>query len=368
MEFTAGEFSTFKEVLILIVLTLFALNALMFIATIVHRLYVDYRDRKYDRSYKKFRRYVEEVCGGGDLRIKPSGTVEYEALTDVLIDFLRETSYSAEECVLRIAEESGVINFLRRQANSFLLNTRVTALERLGYLNDSWAEKEIRKRILESERGWLAGRLAFAYSLLVYDLERLKFLMDAVSKSKEMSFKYLELIWENIITNFKRTGKVEDLISYIDEELTRYKDYERVLRAMVETAGMLRERSFAPLIEKIHDLFAEDDLMVLSTLRSLGTIESPAYCRLFLRSVSHRDWRIRAVACKYAYLCPFEVAIDKLRERLADESYYVRINAGKALASFGHCSMKVLKELAQSEDRFARDTARYLLEEMRLRE
>ena len=360
------DYETLKEILKGFIIFLAVLNALLFVVTILHRIYVDLRDSRYRKAYERFEREFEEFTKGGSGLSRPGSSIEFEALADLFVYLIRRDGTDITDCVRRIAEKTGLIEYLWKQTGSLFLNTRVTAFERLGYLRVHEAEPVIKEELIRESNEWVLGRLCFAYSFLVNDREKLSFLLGILSDLREISFKFIELIWTNILDNF-RADKRKILRDHVVENLIGSQERWQVLRSFVEAVGFSGEREFIPIIREIYDRTKKDVLMRISCLRALGMLGYDDYCELFLENVDHPDWRVRAVVCKYANLCPFQTIIGPLVKRLSDENYYVRANAGKAIASFGKRAEGVLREILESEDKFARDTARYLLEELELK-
>ena len=360
------DYETLKGILKVFILFLAGLNVILFIGTILHRVYVDIRDLRYRKAYEGFEREFEGYTLGRSGLSRPKSSTEFEALADLFVYLIRRDGADITDCVRRIAGEVGLIDYLWKQTRSLFLNTRVTAFERLGYLRVEEAEPVIREDLIRERNEWVLGRLCFAYSFLVRDKEELSFLIGILSSLKEISFKFIELIWTNILDNF-RADRRKILRDHVVENLIGSQERSQVLRSFVEAVGFAGETEFIPIIREIYERTKKNTLMRISCLRALGMLGYKDYCELFLENVDHPDWRVRAVVCKYANLCPFQTIKGPLVQRLSDENYYVRVNAGKALASFGKMAQEVLGDILNSEDKFARDTARYLLEELEIK-
>lgn len=359
--------SLLKDILVNVILFLLGANTFLFVSTVVHRLWVDFRDSRYRKAYRKYTEQVVQSIFGPEAITPPRSKIEKEALGDVCVEIKRKFKGSVEEKVTEIALKYGVVDYYIRQTDSRLTHTRVTAYEKLGYLQVVAIKPKLRSEIEKEKREWVLGRLYFAYSLLVENTEEVGFITDQLSKLRTVSFKLLEFLWFNIVNTFREKGDIGKLIEFAEDRLLPDRQRTQITRALVEAFGSMRLSETADFILKAYELYGEDHLMRLSCIRALGNIGYSDFCPLFLENVRHEDWRIRAVVCKFAYLCPYEKAIDPLKERMQDENYYVRINAGKALLFFKDRVRPVLEEMMSSEDKFARDTALYLLEELEVR-
>ena len=106
--------------------------------------------------------------------------------------------------------------------------------------------------------------------------------------------------------------------------------------------------------------FDEDAAIKIASMRALGRLKCPEFCGVVTSALFHRDWRVRASAAQAAGMCK-EGAIPHLRNLLYDDFYYVRINAAKSLVHSGERGIALLESEMDSEDRFVRDTVRFML-------
>ncbi len=358
---------TLKEILLKVILFLFGANVFLFVTIPVHRLWVDYRDGRYRRAYQRYTEQVIQAIFGSEDLVPPRGRIEKEALGDVCIEIKRKFKGEVGEKAKEIARRYGVIDHYVRQTDSLLAYTRITAYEKLGYLQVRFIKPKLRSEIEREKKEWMLGRLCFTYSLLIEIIDEVGFIVEKLSSLRTISFKMLEFMWFNIINTFRETGAVGDLIRFAEKNLLPQKRYSELVRALVEAFGSVRLGEATDFILRAYELYRNDNLMRLSCIRALGTIGYSDFCSIFLENSMHEDWRIRAVVCRFAYLCPYKVVIDRLIERMKDENYYVRINAGKALLFFKKKVKPILEEMLSSEDKFASDTARYLLEELKVK-
>lgn len=87
---------------------------------------------------------------------------------------------------------------------------------------------------------------------------------------------------------------------------------------------------------------------------------------LLLQSLSDRNWEIRAVAAKALGQIANPEAIPRLTEALTDEAWWVRHNSAQALTRMGQRGIDALRTQLDQEDRFAREIAKQVLEELQL--
>ncbi len=356
---------TLKNLLLWSILTLLFADILLFVFTVLHRTMADRRAKLYRRYYDMFTDQVVGAIYGSKEVSEPRTRIQKEALGDVCIEIARKFTGMERDMALKIAVEKGVVAYYIRKTRSFFLPAKVVYYEKLGFLKRYEIKKQLKNDIVKTGREWAVGRMCFAYSLIVENVDDVKFLVERLSYLRSISFKFLEFMWVNIIDNLR--GQLEDLLSFAETYLVSEPAREEILRAFVESCGNLRLTQAVSFILKVYRTYRENNIMRLSCIRALGNLNFVDFLTIFEENVNHPDWRIRAVLCRFAHLCPYEEIVDDLKRLLGDESYYVRINAGRSLLFFKDKVREVLEELLVSEDPFVRDTARYLLEELEVR-
>jgi HEAT repeat protein len=237
------------------------------------------------------------------------------------------------------------------------------AYEKLAYLGYTPIKECLRHEIEREERYWVVGRLCFAYSILIETPSEVEFVFKRLEEYENISFKFIEFLWFEVLGRFHSKGDVKKLLEFVENNPFS----DTTLRALIEALGNRRLTEGIDFILRVYQEKEEDTLFRLSCVRALGNIGYEGFCEIFFENVKHEDWRVRAVVCKFAYLCSRDEVIESLKDLFKDPSYYVRINAGRALLHFKEKAKPVLESLLNSEDRFASDTARYLLSELEVK-
>ncbi len=362
VSFIASE--ELKDFLWKVILILGAVDLLLAVTTVVHRIYVDRRDRLYKRAYDRYSdQVVNAVLGEG--KIDPSKRdIEKEALGDVCLEILKKFKGSFTERVRQIAQEMGVVDYYLEKTRSLIVHDRVVAYEKLAYLKVYEIKEDLRRQLEKEEREWVMERLIFSYALLSEDFRDVELLFRSLERMRHVSFKFVEFLWFDLLDTFSEKGRLEEFLDFVWEN---FSERPFILRAFVEALGNKRIPSLGSFVLRVYERYREDTTMRISCVRALGLIGFEGACDIILDNLVHPDWRVRAVACRFAFLCPWERVGGALVERLKDESYHVRINAGRTILYFRDRAKKVFERLLSSEDRFAQDTARYFLQELEVR-
>ncbi len=101
-------------------------------------------------------------------------------------------------------------------------------------------------------------------------------------------------------------------------------------------------------------------------IRLLENIPREFGTRLFLhfnRYLSDPDWEVRAAVCRSLSFLMLPQSIPYLKTAASDKDWVVRSNAVRALGKFGSLGEVALLSLLDSEDNYARDAARTILEQ-----
>jgi len=93
-------------------------------------------------------------------------------------------------------------------------------------------------------------------------------------------------------------------------------------------------------------------------------IETNEELDLILDKLTDKEWPVRAVAAKALGQLQQEQAIPTLTRALTDEAWWVRHNAAHSLAMLGVNGLAELRTQTLNPDRFARDIAKQVLEEL----
>lgn len=134
--------------------------------------------------------------------------------------------------------------------------------------------------------------------------------------------------------------------------------------AVVRALGLLKADKAAP--EVIALLEHPESEVRLNSARTLGHIGSPGAISPLLKRLHDPVWEVRSVTVKALGYLGYPVAIPSVKKALEDAAWWVRYNAAEALFRMGAAGVVALKEaMSASQDRFARDISRQILEEHR---
>lgn len=332
----------------------------LFITLVMHKIYVEYRVRRYNRLKGRYMSLMTEKMYDPAVTIaKPVKNYEYEVLGDVIAEMLVNFSGEIVERLKAEARDLGLVVHYRKMTSSRSWVRRFVAVEKLGLLR----LPELRPlylNILENEKDLhIIAKTVWALSLIAW--EGIPAAINGVLKNPSiMSSKYTEFIYTNIIAAFRESGTEESFIRLLalikdDPELPLI-----LKRDIIAACGVAEFYPAKELIVDYFHCFHDSPEMRIACVRALERLSALDASRIIEECLRDEDWRVRAAAAKNAYVCSDEL-LGPLKEALHDSNYYVRINAALSLAKFGAHGMEALSEATRDDDRFARDVSRYVL-------
>ncbi len=120
--------------------------------------------------------------------------------------------------------------------------------------------------------------------------------------------------------------------------------------------------------ENIRRLFKQrmekaDDAQKISLLGDLSRQHAEALLPAIVEYIDHPSWEVRAAVCRSLSFLRLEETIPYLQTAATDQDWVVRSNAVRALGKMGRQGEEALLDLLLSDDPFARDAARTVLEQ-----
>jgi hypothetical protein len=297
---------------------------------------------------------------------KPRGQLQHHAAGDVLIDMLTGMAGEVLGKVREIVREMGTDTYYRKIAATGSWVNRLVAMERLAFLKLPELRDFFRSSIAGTRDPEILARAVLGLSFIADEEEDLRVINTVLNDPLFRSSKFNEYIYNNIITSFSTKGLEERFVGFL-EGLREDRGISLMLKKdIIEACG---SHCFHPAKDAIlayYDTFREMAQMKITCIRALGRLGGEDVCAIIERSLSDKDWRVRAVSAGNAHLCSGQITA-RLKQALRDQNYYVRINSAVALLKFGDKGISVLREEEDSSDRFTRDVSRYFLKEARFR-
>jgi HEAT repeat protein len=228
---------------------------------------------------------------------------------------------------------------------------QVLAARRLAMLRSRSNRRALRGAML---RGPEITTLACAMALARYrDIAALRWLLrnsDRISRRPRSALRAL-------LGGFGQRGRAE-LITALDVGVTA----QSVERAVMDTLGVLKERTARPAIEQ--RLRSPELELRVAAARALGRMQAVESGTLLLAALRDDAWAVRAHAARALGEARVVLAVEPLAARMSDPVWWVRHHAAYALADLGEEGQAMLRTvLRSSPDPYARDMAREALDD-----
>lgn len=333
---------------------------IMFVVLIVHKLHVESYQRQLNRLQEMYAKLLAEKLSAPDVVIeKPQKDVEYEALSNAIIDMMAIGNL-ASISLLRIISRSlelDLYNQKRVLSRSWV--ERYRAVEKLGFLKLPELGP-LFCSILNNEKNILVRTKAIWSLSLVADVNVLDlintFLVDPLSASS----KFKEYIYSNIIKSFQEACNEDAFVHRLDQWEDNPQIPVLLKKDIISACGVAGLISAKESIKRYHKRFYDVPEMKIACIRALEKLGDSDMYEIIVSALHDEDWRVRAVAAKNAEVCSDKI-VEALQSALRDKNYFVRINAAQALSKTGEKGKAVLTGLTMSDDNFARDMAHYML-------
>jgi HEAT repeat protein len=352
-----------KEWMMGVILSQAVIVSCLFILLSAQKLRVERLQRRKKGLEKAYSdaicRYIDDMPT--DI-VPPHSRISYEALTEAAIDIMAEREESQKERTRALLDGLGVVVYYRRMAESSSWLKRFYAVERLGLLGMSGLQDYF-IGVLRRD-GSFPVRVRAIWSLsLIADEKAPRIITEALAAEISVSSKFNEYIYSNIIASFRRRRLTSSFQAFLDELLNNDTIPSTLKRDVIEACGSTGFREAARHVVEYCSRFESGVEMKITCIRAAGRISDPDDAGLqdmIVSGLVDEDWRVRAVSAGSVHV-GHEQAILKLRKLLYDPVYYVRKNAGRALAGLGEKGLAALREETSSGDRFVRDNAKFIL-------
>ena len=279
------------------------------------------------------------------------GRAERVVLEEILLDHAQRVRGSEHEKLSRALEELGAIDGLLRRLNSRRWWQRAEAAERLGLSGSRRACEHLIPRMRDPVPE-VRMRAAKALGSLG-GTSPVRELVHALNEPNRWSTIRLA----DILTAMGRSV-VDELISYFDSLKLPGK------LAALDILARIRPLHVVPWLEaRLAD--AEADVRARAC-HALGCVGDPRTTPLLVRALEDPSWPVRAMAAKALGRIGRAEAVEPLTRALRDPEWWVRSNAARALRGLGPRGAEALERTLDSDDRFAREQAVLMLEEVGL--
>jgi HEAT repeat protein len=355
------------QVLTVAVLVMAFLVLALIVVTISHRALLDRRSKRMDRLRVRYHARMKEALRDPSAMIDtPRTSVEADALCDVIIEMLDEASADEADRLRKRARELGLDTRYKRLACSRSYVKRFRAIERLGFLKLPDTKYFLLSLLGRERAREVVARIVLALTFIVDEEEDLAIINQVLKSPFFKSSKFNEYVYCNIIRSLREAGKEQVFVEFLESLLTDAALPVALKKDIIEACGAAQCYAARDVTLQFFERYHAVPQMRIVCIRALARIGSTVLSEIVRSCLSDPDWRVRAVAARNGWLCSFDV-VDHLAECVTDVNYHVRVNAAVSLSQMGLRGHAALSALHHSNDRFARDVARYIMQEAEVR-
>jgi hypothetical protein len=337
----------------LVFLLALSLTILLFI--VLRRIYLRARDRKMNAITEKLETEILKSMSAPDdrkaIKVAKKYTDVPKVLTRVLVNYVKTISGPERER-LKLIYNRTLKDRLLQDIRSRFIHIRLRAIRPFVMFADEADFPQIVRMIQDKPPIRLAVIDALSSIPHPFVISRL---FEAFAESSATDLR----AFMNVMYSLGK--RIEDQMRpYLTKSMPGPK-----LEILIELAGAL---PLPGLYDRIL-LFAghpekEVRIRVARALGRLNILAQPVKDTL-IRLAADEAWEVQAQALKSLGKLRISSALDSLHNALFSPHWHCRRNAGFALANMGDKGIRQLKKAAaQTEDRYAGDMARMVLEEM----
>ena len=330
-----------EAVLNYVLISLFVTVLLLFFILIFHKLVIEFTERRKKRLHSRYTTSMRKYLLGRDgMIVSPRSKLGHEVLSALCIDKLQTAPEEDQEIVKQYIQDSTLVSYYRKMAESSAMPKRFHAIKRLGYFSLEELRQFYKNSLLEEKSVEVKGAIVWAMSR-VADENTLDWITGILSKDISLSSKYNEYVYSNLIRSFRRKGIIDRFLAYAERVKTDVSIPRILKRDIIEACGSSGLNEACPIIVDFYFNSDDHSAIKIACMRALGKLDCPEYGGVVTSALFHEDWRIRSQAAQAVSACS-ESAIQHLRNLLYDEYYYVRINAAKSLSKLGEDTVRFM--------------------------
>ena len=341
-------------VLVGVVIALAAVFVGLSVLIVANKAWREQAAARRDASRRRFEsRVLAHAHGEGEVLL-PSlaariGRAERAVLEEIVLDHAQRVRGRSHERLTGVLEELGSIDALVRRLGSRRSWQRSDAAEKLGLSGAQRACDALIPR-MRDEAPEVRLRAAKALGALG-GTSSVRELVRALDEPNRWS----TIRVADILSAMGR-GVVDELVAQFDTLRLPGKV------AVLDILARLRPLWLVSWLEARLDDEAAD--VRARTCHALGCIGDPRSARALVRALADGAWPVRAMAAKALGRVGRAEAVEPLARVLGDAEWWVRSNAARALFALGPAGAGALERTLASEDRFAREQAVLMLEEL----
>ncbi len=351
-----------KQILIWIISIFSFITLILITILILQKTLVEYLERKKNKLKKKYLTLINNYLFGNEKEIiKPKTNLQKRALTEVATELMTNLKGNEKEKMILYIEKSGLIKYYVKRAGSHWWPKRYFAIEQLGYF-ESDSLKNFYIKIIKKEKQ-IETKLKAIWALsLISDINSMYLIVDELSKIVEVSLKFVEDIFCNILRSLNKRNLIDGFLYFFKKLKFDNLISNGFKSAIILACGEERIFESEEIIFDYFNYFDEDDQIKKACIIAISKIGGKISSDIIKFGLVDKNPEIRTESARCAQYVTKDI-IPYLKDSLYDFNIDVRINSARSLAKLGLEGIEILKNESNSKNPYVSTLSKLTLKE-----
>lgn len=341
-----------KDYILQLFLFMLGINFILFIFLLIRKMYMKILTNKKEYLEKKYEEQILSYISNHDksIIIIPRTKLEIRVFRNLLLNYSSLLTGETKELLNDFAAKDSLIADIRKKLlSNNPWKKRIGAYQAGEFGFDEFSEILLKQlKTSDKELFYITSRALIKLGGKLYIKQ---VLYQAVKEAKMEK--------NNILTLVELVE--EDINDILDEAMAEDNAFLNAIALEIYGQRQYMEAVF--WIDKmISSPYKEVRIASLKAAEALGDIGDNEYINKILSLEFDQEWEVRAFLAKFLKKVKTDNSVEGLKRLMKDMNWFVRYNAANSLAEQGEKGIKALIDLLNSEDKFARDKAKEMIQ------
>lgn len=341
-----------KDYILQLFLFMLGINFILFIFLLIRKMYMKILTNKKEYLEKKYEEQILSYISNHDksIIIIPRTKLEIGVFRNLLLNYSSLLTGETKELLNDFAAKDSLIADIRKKLlSNNPWKKRIGAYQAGEFGFDEFSEILLKQlKTSDKELFYITSRALIKLGGKLYIKQ---VLYQAVKEAKMEK--------NNILTLVELVE--EDINDILDEAMAEDNAFLNAIALEIYGQRQYMEAVF--WIDKmISSPYKEVRIASLKAAEALGDIGDNEYINKILSLEFDQEWEVRAFLAKFLKKVKTDNSVEGLKRLMKDMNWFVRYNAANSLAEQGEKGIKALIDLLNSEDKFARDKAKEMIQ------
>lgn len=341
-----------KDYILQLFLFMLGINFILFIFLLIRKMYMKILISKKEYLEKKYEEQILSYISNHDksIIIIPRTKLEIGVFRNLLLNYSSLLTGETKELLNDFAAKDSLIADIRKKLlSNNPWKKRIGAYQAGEFGFDEFSEILLKQlKTSDKELFYITSRALIKLGGKLYIKQ---VLYQAVKEAKMEK--------NNILTLVELVE--EDINDILDQAMAEDNAFLNAIALEIYGQRQYMEAVF--WIDKmISSPYKEVRIASLKAAEALGDIGDNEYINKILSLEFDQEWEVRAFLAKFLKKVKTDNSVEGLKRLMKDMNWFVRYNAANSLAEQGEKGIKALIDLLNSEDKFARDKAKEMIQ------